>query len=121
MRKRTLPIALALAASLLALFAVALVPGLAGGSVAHASTTPGAQAVVCKAAMDKLTSTEDTVDGQYRLGRLHPMFFLGLASRPDEWMLEYERRLNLFEEAFNHAASTCSHFAPFTGPLQGHL
>ena len=120
MRNRTLPIALALTAALVALFTlVTVAPGPSG--TAHASTTPDAQAVVCEAAMDKLTSTEDTVNGEYRLGRLHPMFFLGLASRPDEWMLEYERRTSLFEQAFDHAASTCPSFAPFTGPSQEHL
>ena len=118
MRKRTLPIALALTAAVVALFALVTVVSV---GTAHASTTPAAQAVVCEAAMDKLTATEDTVNGDYRLGRLHPLFFLGLASRPDEWMLEYERRLTLFEQAFDHAASTCPNFAPYTGPLQGHL
>jgi len=111
-----------LAASLVTLVAVALVAVVAGpGDVANASTTPDTQAVVCKAAMDKLTSAEDTVNGDYRLGRLHPLFFLGIGGRPDEWVLEYQRRVSLFERAFDHATTTCPQFAPFTGPLQGHL
>jgi hypothetical protein len=121
MRKRTLPIALALAASLVALLVLVTVAPGPGGGTAHASSTPGSQAVVCKAAMDKLTSTEDTVNGEYRLGRLHPLFFLGIGGRPDEWILEYERRSVLFQQAFDYATTTCPEFAPFTGPLQGHL
>jgi hypothetical protein len=121
MKTPALTPALALVVALFAaaLFAVSGVPGL--GGTAHASSTPDSQAAICQAALDKLTSSEQTVNGDYRLGRLHPLFFLGIGGRPDEWVLEYERRVSLFETAFDHAAATCPHFAPYTGPLQGHL
>ncbi len=119
MKTRTLTPALALTAAVFALFAVALVPGLSG--TVAASSTPDSQAAICQTALDKLTSSEATVVGEYRLGRLHPLFFLGIGGRPDEWVLEYERRVSLFETAFDHVAASCPHFAPYTGPLPGHL
>jgi hypothetical protein len=117
MKTRTLTPALALVA---AVVAVALFILMTESTVA-ASSTPDSQAAICQTALDKLTSSEQSVNGDYRLGRLHPLFFLGIGGRPDEWVLEYERRVNLFKLAFEHAAASCPHFAPFTGPLPGHL
>ncbi len=109
---RTIVISLALAAALAAL--------ASAGTVA-ASSTPDSQAAICQTALDKLTGIENTVVGEFRVGRLHPLFTLGVASRPDEWVLEYERRVTLFQAAFDHSAESCPQFAPYTGPLPGHL
>ena len=120
MTPRTLAIAAALPA-LLAAAALLALASLLAVDTAAASTTPDSQATVCQKALDRLTTSEESVIGDYRIGRLHPMFFLGVASRPDEWVLEYERRVTLFDNAFEHAADLCPHFAPYTGPLPGHL
>ena len=50
-----------------------------------------------------------------------PLFFLGVASRPDEWVIEYERRVSFFAAAIGFALEECPNFAPFSGPSPGHL
>ena len=101
--------------------ALAIIGALAFAVEGEASTTPDSQAAVCQAALEELMATDQNVSARYRMGRMHPIFLRGIGKRPDEWVIDYHRRVALFESSFEQAVNDCPHFAPYTGQLPGHL
>ncbi len=101
--------------------ALAIIGALVLIGVGEASTTPDSQGAVCQAALEEVMATDQDVSARYRMGRMHPIFLRGIGNRPDEWVIDFHRRVAIFEASFEQAAKDCPHFAPYTGQLPGHL
>ena len=101
--------------------ALAFLGILAFAGSGEASTTPDSQGAVCQAALEEVMATDQDVSARYSMGRVHPIFLRGKGNRPDEWVIDFHRRVAVLEASFRQAAEDCPHFAPFTGQLPGHL
>ncbi len=101
--------------------ALAIIGMLALAGTGSASTTPDSQGVVCQAALEEVMATDKDVSARYSMGSVHPIFLRGKGNRPDEWVIDFHRRVAVLEASFKQAAEDCPHFSPFTGQLPGHL
>ena len=101
--------------------ALAIIGALALAGAGEASTTPDSQGAICQAALEEVMATDQDVSSRYSIGSMHPIFLRGKGNRPDEWVIDYHRRIAVLEASFQQAAKDCPHFAPFTGQLPGHL
>ena len=101
--------------------ALAIIGTFALAGVSQASTAPDSQGAVCQAALEEVMATDQDVSARYRIGRMHPIFLRGIGNRPDEWVIDFHRRVAIFEASFEQAVKDCPHFAPYTGQLPGHL
>ena len=101
--------------------ALAIIGLLAFAGAGEASTTPDSQGAICQAALEVVMATDQDVSARYSMGSVHPIFLRGKGNRPDEWVIDFHRRVAVLEASFRQAAEDCPHFAPFTGQLPGHL
>lgn len=102
-------------------FLLAIIAALVITGDGEASITPDSQGEICEAALGEMIASDGGNSQPHRLGRVHPALMHGAGGRPDEWMLEYGRRVALFESSISQASRDCPHFAPYTGQLPGHL
>ena len=101
--------------------ALAIIGTLALAGEGEASTAPDSQGAICQAALEEVMASDEDVSARYSMGSMHPIFLIGRGNRPDEWVIDFHRRVAVLEASFRQAAEDCPHFAPFTGQLHGHL
>ena len=84
--------------------ALAIIGLLAFARAGEASTTPDSQGAICQAALEVVMATDQDVSARYSMGSVHPIFLRGKGNRPDEWVIDFHRRVAVLEASFRQAA-----------------
>ena len=93
---------------------------VSGGEV-RASIMPDSQAAICPAAIDRISAVGGDLSDSETVSRMLRTLLLRVGSRPDRRSFRVYPPVDFFTAAIFYAAAECPNFAPYNGPLPGHL